>query len=237
MPSVLPGYSFTSASDPITFAKLNLLGQPTIALVAGDVVASVIADGAVGTVALAAGAVTIAKMAALATTGSYIGSTPASATAAVIQICDIGSAINTGLGFSIGAALAGGSIAIGQSATAKALLKWTYNVTEASASFSLLSFAGSSTQNSGITGGNNVVSLIAGNATLLFGDNLGNIYPGSGVLSTGATDGFFNVRTCAGNPTGVPTLQAGRVPVIFDTTNAKICVYSGGAWIKTSALS
>lgn len=37
MASVVPGYSFTSAQDPITYAKLNLIAQPTVTLGAGEV--------------------------------------------------------------------------------------------------------------------------------------------------------------------------------------------------------
>lgn len=37
MASVTPGYVFTSSSDPITFTKLNLLGQPTVTIGAGEV--------------------------------------------------------------------------------------------------------------------------------------------------------------------------------------------------------
>jgi hypothetical protein len=38
MANVTPGYSFTSATDPITFAKLNLLAQPTVTIGSGEVV-------------------------------------------------------------------------------------------------------------------------------------------------------------------------------------------------------
>jgi hypothetical protein len=37
MASVTPGYSFTGSTDPITYTKLNLLAQPTVALGAGEV--------------------------------------------------------------------------------------------------------------------------------------------------------------------------------------------------------
>lgn len=48
MPSVTPGYTFTGTTDPITYTKLNLLAQPTVAAIAAnDVTTSTIADGAV----------------------------------------------------------------------------------------------------------------------------------------------------------------------------------------------
>ena len=37
MASVTPGYTFTGTTDPITATKLNLLGQPTVTLGAGEV--------------------------------------------------------------------------------------------------------------------------------------------------------------------------------------------------------
>ena len=48
MPSVTPGYTFTGTTDPITYTKLNLLAQPTVAAIAAnDVTTSMLADGAV----------------------------------------------------------------------------------------------------------------------------------------------------------------------------------------------
>ena len=70
-------------------------------------------------------------------------------------------------------------------------------------------------------------------------DQLGNVVVGNGTaaLATTATNGFLHVPTCAGLPTGVPTLFTGVKPIVFDTTNLKICVYTGGVWIKTAALT
>ena len=73
MSQVTPGYVFTGATDPITYAKLNLLGQPTVASVAdSDVTSSKIANGAVTTAKLATGAVTTAKIADGAITTALI---------------------------------------------------------------------------------------------------------------------------------------------------------------------
>jgi hypothetical protein len=75
MPSVTPGYTFTGASDPITYTKLNLLGQPTVAAVStNDVTTSTIADLAVTTAKLADDAVTTAKIADDAVTTDQIAS-------------------------------------------------------------------------------------------------------------------------------------------------------------------
>jgi hypothetical protein len=49
-------------------------------------------------------------------------------------------------------------------------------------------------------------------------------------LATNATDGFLYIPTCAGTPTGVPTVQAGTVPMVYDTVNHVLCIYDGGSW-------
>ncbi len=40
MPSVTPGYTFTGTTDPITYTKLNLLAQPTVATIATNDIAN-----------------------------------------------------------------------------------------------------------------------------------------------------------------------------------------------------
>jgi hypothetical protein len=57
-----------------------------------------------------------------------------------------------------------------------------------------------------------------------------NVVVGTAALSTSAADGFLYIPTTAGTPTGTPTSYAGRVPLVFDSSNNKLCVYSGGAW-------
>ena len=58
----------------------------------------------------------------------------------------------------------------------------------------------------------------------------GSVIIGNTALSTSATDGFFYIPTCAGTPTGVPTTQNSAVPMVYDTTGAKLWIYRGGAW-------
>ena len=50
--------------------------------------------------------------------------------------------------------------------------------------------------------------------------------PGA-ALATTATKGFFYIPTCAGTPTGIPTLFVGTVPIVYDTTNHKLYIYDG----------
>jgi len=45
MPNVTPGYTFTGTTDPITFTKLNLLGQPTVSIGNDEVTSSMLAAG------------------------------------------------------------------------------------------------------------------------------------------------------------------------------------------------
>jgi hypothetical protein len=73
MPSVTPGYTFTGTTDPITYTKLNLLAQPTVAAIAaGDVTTSTIANDAVTTVKILDRNVTTTKIALLAVTSAEL---------------------------------------------------------------------------------------------------------------------------------------------------------------------
>lgn len=60
---------------------------------------------------------------------------------------------------------------------------------------------------------------------------LGNIVAGAeSALATGATDGFLYIPTVAGTPSGTPTAYTAKVPLVFDTTNSKLYIYTGGSW-------
>jgi hypothetical protein len=54
---------------------------------------------------------------------------------------------------------------------------------------------------------------------------------GNAAIATNATDGFLYITSCAGTPTGVPTTKTGRIPIVADSTNNKLYIYSGGAWV------
>jgi hypothetical protein len=57
-------------------------------------------------------------------------------------------------------------------------------------------------------------------------------------LATTAAGGFTCIPTCAGAPTGTPAnIPTGTVPMVFDTTNLKMYVYTGGAWKSTAAFT
>jgi len=93
MPSVTPGYSFTGPTDPITYTKLNLLGQPTVAAVStNDVTTSTIADLADTTAKLADDGVMTDKIADDAVTTDRIASGNTYDTVAVSN----GAAVSTG---------------------------------------------------------------------------------------------------------------------------------------------
>jgi hypothetical protein len=57
--------------------------------------------------------------------------------------------------------------------------------------------------------------------------------------TTTMTEGFPNIPSAAGPPTGTPAdLVTGNVPMYFDSTNNKIYVYKGGTgWLSTAALT
>lgn len=58
----------------------------------------------------------------------------------------------------------------------------------------------------------------------------GMIIGPTSAIATNATDGFLYVPACAGTPTGTPTSQTGKVPIVVDSTNNKLYFYSGGTW-------
>ena len=45
MANVTPGYTFTGTTDPITYTKLNLVGQPTVTIGSNEIVTSMLASG------------------------------------------------------------------------------------------------------------------------------------------------------------------------------------------------
>ncbi len=73
--------------------------------------------------------------------------------------------------------------------------------------------------NSGLRG----VAVTSGVANVVIG--------GTAALSTSATDRFLYLPTCAGTPTGVPTAIANKAPLVVDSTNNKLYLYTGGAWV------
>jgi hypothetical protein len=64
----------------------------------------------------------------------------------------------------------------------------------------------------------------------------GSFLIGTGALALSATDGFLYIPTVSGGPTGTPTSQSGRVPIVYDSTDNRLYVYNGGAW-KSVTLS
>lgn len=65
---------------------------------------------------------------------------------------------------------------------------------------------------------------IAGAAT----GQVPSVVVGAAAIATNATDGFLYIPTCAGTPTGTPTTQTGRFPLVYDSTNHKLYIYDGG---------
>ena len=53
------------------------------------------------------------------------------------------------------------------------------------------------------------------------------------VINTTGTEGFLQLPTMAGTPTGVPASYTGKVQAVFDTTGNKLWVYDGG-WISVT---
>ena len=66
MANVIQGYTFTGTSDPITFSKLNLLGQPTVTIGAGEITPSNMSNSGIGYYTGAGG--TVSQLTSKATT-------------------------------------------------------------------------------------------------------------------------------------------------------------------------
>lgn len=64
---------------------------------------------------------------------------------------------------------------------------------------------------------------------------LRNLIPGAS-LATNMTNGFHNIPGAAGAPTGTPANTTG-FPLYWDSTNLKLCAYTGGAWKCSSAFN
>ena len=120
MPSVTPGYTFTGTTDPITYTKLNLLAQPTVAAIAANDVT---------TSTIAANAVTLPKIVAAAANNTFL----ARSTSGVGNYEAVDTT-TTGLGFYTGA---GGTVTqLTSKATAFTLDKMCGQITTSNASLS-----------------------------------------------------------------------------------------------------
>lgn len=65
-------------------------------------------------------------------------------------------------------------------------------------------------------------------------DASGNVRIGTRALATNATEGFLYIPTCPGLPTGVPSVSVtGLVPIIYNTSNNRLYVFSSAEWRPT----
>lgn len=66
----------------------------------------------------------------------------------------------------------------------------------------------------------------------------GSVAFNDAALATDATRGFLMIPSCAGTPTGTPAdIPTGQAPVVYDSTNKKLAVWDGAAWVQTAALT
>ena len=61
MANVSPGYTFTGTTDPITYTKLNLVGQPTVTIGSSEITTSMLASGNTYAAPTLSGGVTITQ--------------------------------------------------------------------------------------------------------------------------------------------------------------------------------
>jgi hypothetical protein len=217
MATLTPGYVFTGADDPITYAKLNLLGSPTVEVET----------------------ITVSDLGPQPGTGYLVGSTSTSDETTSIRINSLGLDLHTGTGLSFGSASENTSLAVGQSATARARWLWNYNATEASSSVSLLGSFGVTADVTGfILNASLIQSFVNGDTTWAW-TGAGSLYNAgqSTSLATTATDGYFYVPTTSGTPTGVPLATGpGRTAMVFDRAAKMLYCYDDvdDAWISVT---
>lgn len=66
----------------------------------------------------------------------------------------------------------------------------------------------------------------------------GSIAFNDAALATNATVGFLMIPSCAGTPSGTPAdIPTGQIPMVWDSTNLKLYVYTGGAWKASAAFT
>lgn len=64
----------------------------------------------------------------------------------------------------------------------------------------------------------------------------GSVAFNDAALATNATVGFVMIPSCAGTPSGTPAdIPTGQIPMVWDSTNLKLYVYTGGAWKASAA--
>lgn len=61
------------------------------------------------------------------------------------------------------------------------------------------------------------------------GGGAGDIVFGGKALATTGTQGFFNIPSMAGAPSGVPMTYPGQIPMVYNTANNRLYAYNG-AW-------
>ena len=106
MANVTPGYTFTGTTDPITYTKLNLLGQPTVAIGNDEVTSSMIASSVTLETPSVTGGLTVTSGGITVTAGG------ATVTAGGLTVTAGGATITAG-GLLVGA----GGITVGGGAT------------------------------------------------------------------------------------------------------------------------
>lgn len=98
MASVTPGYTFWGAADPITYTKLNLLGQPTVVIGADEVTSDNLASGlTINNLTVTAGLTVSTGGLTIAAGTPIIGAANSETFAATITITDGDTKANTRL--------------------------------------------------------------------------------------------------------------------------------------------
>ena len=74
-----------------------------------------------------------------------------------------------------------------------------------------------------------IAGAVNGGSPIIRASN-GNLFLGQSGLATTATEGFIQIPTCAGPPTGVPSNNASGATVVVDNVDNRLCLYVNGTW-------
>jgi hypothetical protein len=192
--------------------------------VAGQYISTGTSNTAIGTSAM------LGVTGASELTGNYNTAVGDSSLAALITTAQK----NTALGYQSGHAITSG--------TDNTLLGYTAGNVVTGNSNIIVGEAGNiTTGGSNILIGNSLAGTTAGSSNQLdIGDiirgdtSVKTVWLGGGALATTATDGFVEIATSAGVPTGVPTAHAGFTALDYDTTDSRLYTYNGG-WLNVAA--